>query len=280
MTGRRLVAAFLAALLGALAVSSAAEGSVATFRVERGEPLNDLVATPGATFRVGVTTICRRGYATSVRDVPEEEKIAVYTEYGVSRHETGQYEIDHLIPLELGGDNAETNLWPELNDHPPGYLNSKDLLENRIHGLVCEGVLVLQTAQHAIATDWVDAYHRYLGGWPGGTGLPTTSSNVGVVGSTPPSSGGVTITSLTSPISPGEEASLSAHSSTPGDRCTLSVTLPSGVQSRSRGLGSTATDSRGDASWSWRIGTDTDPGRALTSVRCDAGTANRSFVIT
>jgi hypothetical protein len=61
------------------------------------------------------------------------------------------------IPLELGGSNAIGNLWPQ---NYRGFLNAddKDRLENYLHDAVCSGRMPLQTAQEAIATDWVKAY--------------------------------------------------------------------------------------------------------------------------
>jgi len=41
-----------------------------------------------------------------VRNVPAEMKREVYREYGIISHGPGDYEIDHLIPLELGGSNS------------------------------------------------------------------------------------------------------------------------------------------------------------------------------
>jgi hypothetical protein len=76
------------------------------------------------------------------------------------------YEEDHLISLELGGDpTSESNLWPEpwtgaLNAHV------KDRLENALHRQVCDGVVKLETAQKAIAFDWVAAYEQYVGPLP------------------------------------------------------------------------------------------------------------------
>lgn len=134
--------------------------------MSHGEPLNDLRATPGGTLSVALPTLCKTGYTSTVRNVPNSEKNAVYAEYGITHRTTGQYEIDHLISLELGGNNAIANLWPELNDHPPGFLNSKDRLENKLHSLVCKGTLPLVTAQHLIATDWVAEYHSIYGIWP------------------------------------------------------------------------------------------------------------------
>jgi len=74
----------------------------------------------------------------------------------------GAYEVDHLISLELGGSNDITNLWPEAYAGAWGA-RSKDALENRMHRLVCAGQLDLAQAQREIATDWVEAYRRYVG---------------------------------------------------------------------------------------------------------------------
>lgn len=121
--------------------------------------------TPGEAFG-GVTAaqVCTAGWASAHRDVSTSEKEAVFAEYHLSYSDHASYEVDHLISLELGGDNSIKNLWPELDDHPrPGYLNTKDILENRLHDLVCSGQLALASAQSQIATDWWAAYQRYVG---------------------------------------------------------------------------------------------------------------------
>jgi hypothetical protein len=66
--------------------------------------------TPGDAFEVTVQDLCVPGYAKKVRNVPAEMKREVYEEYGVTSHDPGDYEVDHLIPLELGGSNSIKNL--------------------------------------------------------------------------------------------------------------------------------------------------------------------------
>jgi hypothetical protein len=128
--------------------------------VVRGK-LPDPGCTPGARLRgVGRATVCRPGYAESVRDVPEGRKDAVYAAYGMSRHFDGENgEVDHLVPLELGGSNGRANLFPEA---APGS-DQKDRLENRLHTELCDGQITLRRAQRLIATDWVAAYRARFG---------------------------------------------------------------------------------------------------------------------
>jgi hypothetical protein len=38
----------------------------------------------------------------------------------------------------------------------------KDRLEGKLHELVCIGQLDLKTAQHAIASNWIEAYKSYV----------------------------------------------------------------------------------------------------------------------
>lgn len=73
--------------------------------------LPDSACTPGAIIASAtVSQICQSGYASSVRNVPTSEKDAVYAEYGIHSHYAGQYEVDHLVSLELGGSNDIANL--------------------------------------------------------------------------------------------------------------------------------------------------------------------------
>jgi hypothetical protein len=124
--------------------------------------LPDANMTPGDAFDVATQDICVHGYARKVRDVPAEMKRQVYREYGIISHGPGDYEIDHLIPLELGGSNSIKNLWPESHRTSPWNAQVKDRLEDKLHELVCSGQLDLKTAQQAIASNWIEAYKKYV----------------------------------------------------------------------------------------------------------------------
>lgn len=122
--------------------------------------LPDPACTPGAIFPDATKDkICVPGYSSGVRNVPESEKKKVYAEYGIKTHTTGEYEVDHLISLELGGSNDIANLWPELAEPRPGF-HEKDKVENYLHKQVCDGVMPLQDAQYQIANNWMAAYQN------------------------------------------------------------------------------------------------------------------------
>lgn len=122
----------------------------------------DSARTPGAVLPVTVADICTPGYARKVRDVPAAVKRAVYASYGITHHDPGEFEVDHLISLELGGSNSVRNLWPQSYRTSPWNARVKDVLENDLHRRVCNGSLDLATAQHDIAVDWIGAYKKYL----------------------------------------------------------------------------------------------------------------------
>lgn len=116
--------------------------------------------TPGVT----VAQVCTAGYAASMRHVTSAQYHEVYGAYGIAYPEpTGTYELDHLVPLELGGVSTNSNLWPEPASPTPGF-HQKDQLENAMHRLVCAGQLDLHRAQREIATNWYTAYIKYLAG--------------------------------------------------------------------------------------------------------------------
>jgi len=81
-------------------------------------------------------------------------KVQQIREYGYSDTSVADYEEDHFIPLELGGNPTDPkNLWPEFPHSP----NPKDSVEDKLKRLVCANKLPLADAQRLIRTNWTTA---------------------------------------------------------------------------------------------------------------------------
>ena len=110
--------------------------------------LPDPSCTPGSVdpavtqANIG-STICRDGWTSTVR--PPESQTENF-KWNVAEPAYGQQnvsgELDHLVPLELGGSNDATNLWVEAGPLP----NPKDAVENALNHEVCDGTLTLRAA--------------------------------------------------------------------------------------------------------------------------------------
>jgi hypothetical protein len=129
----------------------------------------DATSTPGATDpRVSQSniaeTICVAGWTKTVRPpvrVTHAIKVELMRTEGVI--DSSSYELDHLIPLELGGcPDCKENLWLEPYDPQPGA-RQKDRVENFLHREVCRGAMPLEDAQKAIASDWYKIYIQISG---------------------------------------------------------------------------------------------------------------------
>jgi hypothetical protein len=90
----------------------------------------------------------------------------VQAAYGLlPRNYAHALEIDHIVPLVLGGSNTIANLFPQKLDGQPGY-KAKDRLELRLHQLVCNGSMNLRSAQEQIAANWQVLYRKVFGRAP------------------------------------------------------------------------------------------------------------------
>jgi hypothetical protein len=147
VTTRRLfLLAALALVLVALLLRLEHHGGPAA-----GAVLADPVRTPGvlnpdvtqATIR---STICVSGWTRTVRP-PVEYTNALKAKQMRTYGETGslsEYQEDHLISLELGGNPTDPrNLWPE----PYPRAAAVDQIENELNAQVCGGTLSLHDAQ-------------------------------------------------------------------------------------------------------------------------------------
>ncbi len=116
--------------------------------------LPDTFCTPGSFFKsVSKSQVCIPGYSFLVRHVNDQTKKQVLNRYGINISKNDEYEIDHLVSLQLGGSNDIANLWPEAANPLPGF-HQKDAVENLLHSEVCKGKITLQQAQNQISTNW------------------------------------------------------------------------------------------------------------------------------
>lgn len=134
----------------------------------------DLTKTPGVvntdiTQETIASTICNPQWSTtSIRPpasftspLKAQQLADGYT--FESDTNAADYEEDHLISLELGGNPTDPkNLWPEpyhtqVNGSEVGA-HQKDTVENYLHKEVCAGTITLAQAQLQIVTDWYTVF--------------------------------------------------------------------------------------------------------------------------
>lgn len=127
-------------------------------------PEPDPDCTPGAlnpevTEETLDSTLCRPGgYTDSVRPprgYTDALKARFMAAYGVGSEPYTDYELDHLIPLGLGGAPSDPrNLWPEPEYGPDGA-PEKNNLAGELNQAVCAGEISLAAAQLELLA-WAD----------------------------------------------------------------------------------------------------------------------------
>jgi hypothetical protein len=123
----------------------------------------DPTLTPGAVRTIDVGEICSHG-TRELRHWNRERDDRIMTEYGLPAGPHPDFELDHLVPLGIGGADDERNLWPEPRRSLESTWNAerKDRLEWRLRDLICSGALDAREAQREIAEDWTEAYGKYF----------------------------------------------------------------------------------------------------------------------
>jgi hypothetical protein len=131
---KALLAASAALLVGFTAPAWAAEQSQAI--------VPDPTLTPGAVRTTDVGEICSTP-TSSLRHWDRARDNRILAEYGLPPGPHPDYEVDHLIPLCLGGSDADSNLWPEPRRslEPEWNAERKDRLEATLCQAVCAGGL-------------------------------------------------------------------------------------------------------------------------------------------
>jgi hypothetical protein len=104
------------------------------------------VVNPNVTQANIRSTVCRSGWTATIRppvsytNALKAKQMRLYGETG----SLSDYQEDHLISLELGGNPTDPrNLWPE----PYPRAADVDKIENELNSEVCSGRLTLAQAQ-------------------------------------------------------------------------------------------------------------------------------------
>jgi hypothetical protein len=103
-------------------------------------------------------TICVKGYTATVRPplsytAPIKRAQIAKLPASVS-HKSSDYELDHWVPLEVGGaPSNRANLVLQAWAGPQGA-HAKDQVENRVHAEVCSGKVTLAVGQECFLVNW------------------------------------------------------------------------------------------------------------------------------
>ena len=112
-----------------------------------------------------IRTINRQDICTTltstIRNVPQSLKTKIYLRDHGDLTKTKDYEVDHRIALSSGGSNDISNL--KLQSYL-GKCNAhhKDILEVRIHSLICKGILTIPKAQDYLYNRWEIGYTTFI----------------------------------------------------------------------------------------------------------------------
>jgi len=110
-------------------------------------------------------TICVPGYTASIRpstSYTNGVKTKLLREQGLPPSAAPQYELDHRVPLALGGSPRNlANLALQPWDGDDGA-KKKDRLERKLQTLVCAGKVGLDEARRAMFFYWRAAMPNYM----------------------------------------------------------------------------------------------------------------------
>ena len=115
---------------------------------------DDLPINPAVTQETIATTICAPGWTKTVRPPAHYTariKIKLIRELEIPEELLVDFELDHRIPLALGGApsdprNLELQPWDEAGE--------KDRIETCLSRAVCAGTITLDEARRRIWADW------------------------------------------------------------------------------------------------------------------------------
>jgi hypothetical protein len=114
----------------------------------------DLPINPAVTQETIATTICAPGWTKAVRPSARYTariKIKLIRELEIPEELLVDFELDHRIPLALGGAPSEPR---NLELQPWDEAGEKDQIETCLSRAVCAGTITLDEARRRIWADW------------------------------------------------------------------------------------------------------------------------------
>ena len=142
--------------------------------------LPDSACTPGQIRSFSAARVCGPAYTEGARFVSASLRARVFSEYGVAPAIQPSYQVDHLIPVSLGGANSLANLWPQ----PPSTYPVKDRLEVALWRAVCRNHLTGAEQQNL----FVETQLAFKFDWQQAAGLLSTISHARLPGASAASS--------------------------------------------------------------------------------------------
>jgi hypothetical protein len=143
-------------LIATAAVSACVLASGAVLLAQR----PNSYVTPGAKTKVNEADVCAADLSGSAKPVAGWQRAEALKRYG---RDASSYsgDLDHLIPVSLGGSNDPDNLWP-MPDNKEYGIAAKRELEAKLYKMVCAKEITLKAAQDALKKDWTKSYDRYV----------------------------------------------------------------------------------------------------------------------
>jgi hypothetical protein len=122
--------------------------------------ISDIPINPDVTQHNISDTICVRGWTKTVRPplaYSNAVKKELFSEYGLPLSLMGDFQLDHIIPLGLGGSPADLR---NLQLQDADEAEQKDDVERCLMRAVCQGRVELDEARRLIWGDWKAARGR------------------------------------------------------------------------------------------------------------------------
>ena len=102
-------------------------------------------------------TICKKGYTKTVRPSTSYTngiKRKLMREQGIDKSRMSEFELDHIVPLEVGGHPRNIKNFMLQPWEGEGGARQKDSLEHKLKRRVCSGKMSLADAQTCIWDNW------------------------------------------------------------------------------------------------------------------------------